>query len=205
MGVGEPSNHAAYDGSMAPFSARGDAPLILGISGAMRFGSANEQALRIALERVEELGGRTQLIPGSRLILSNFDDEVEPETKARWLIEAVGEAEGVILCSPSYHGGVSGLLKNALDYLELTAKSPRPYLRGLPVGCIATGDGWQGPHSTLLALRLMVHALQGWPTPTGVAQNLSDGGLGDARDPIRRLADQTMEFALMRRALDATD
>jgi FMN reductase len=179
---------------------RSTAPLVLGISGAMRFGSANEQALRIALERVEELGGRTKLIPGSRLVMTNYDDEVEPETHARWLIEAVAEADGIVLCSPSYHGGVSGLLKNALDYLEETAKGPRPYFRGLPVGCIATGDGWQGPNSTLLALRQMVHALQGWPTPTGVAQNVSDGGLGDARDPIRRMADQVMEFASMRAA-----
>jgi FMN reductase len=166
----------------------------------MRFGSANEQALRIALERVEQLGGRTQLIPGSRLILANFDDETEPEAKAQWLLEAIDEAEGIILCSPSYHGGVSGLLKNALDYLELTARSPRPYLQGLPVGCIATGDGWQGPNSTLLALRQTVHALRGWPTPLGVAQNINDGGLSDAQDAISTVAEQVMEFAEMRRA-----
>ncbi|MBJ7471039.1 MAG: NAD(P)H-dependent oxidoreductase [Solirubrobacteraceae bacterium] len=180
---------------------RTNAPFILGICGSMRFGTANEQALRVALERVDQLGGRTQLIPGSRLILSNFDDEEAPEAKAQWLIEAVAAAEGVILCSPSYHGGLPGLLKNALDYLELTAKHPRPYLRGLPVGCIATGDGWQGPNSTLLALRQTVHALQGWPTPLGVAQNINDGGIGDARDSIRTIAEQVMEFALMRRAL----
>ena len=179
---------------------RSAAPLILGISGAMRFGTANEQALRLALERVEQLGGRTQLIPGSRLIFPNFDDEVAPEAQAQWLIDAIHEAEGIILCSPSYHGGVSGLLKNALDYLELTAKSPRPYLTGLPVGCIATGDGWQGPNSTLLALRQSVHALRGWPTPLGVAQNINDGGLTDAAAPLRTVAEQVMEFALMRRA-----
>lgn len=196
---------AAPGGAAGPPNAAGQPdlsrpPLILGISGGMRFGTANEQALRVVLERVEQLGGRTQLIPGSRLILPNFDDEVQPEVKARWLLEAIDIAEGIVLCSPSYHGGVSGLLKNGLDYLELTAKDARPYLRGLPVGCIATGDGWQGPNSTLLALRQMVHALHGWPTPTGVAQNINDGGIGDARDALRRIADQLMEFALMRRA-----
>lgn len=183
-----------------PAADRSGAPLVLGISGGMRFGTANEQALRVVLERVEQLGGRTQLIPGSRLILPNFDDEVEPETKAKWLLEAIDSAEGIVLCSPSYHGGVSGLLKNGLDYLELTAKRPRPYLRGLPVGCVATGDGWQGPNSTLLALRQMVHALQGWPTPLGVAQNVNDGGIGDARDALRTIGEQVLEFALMRRA-----
>ncbi|MEH3052425.1 MAG: NAD(P)H-dependent oxidoreductase [Patulibacter minatonensis] len=176
-------------------------PLVVGISGSMRFGTANEQALRVVLDRVDELGGRTQLIPGSRLILPNFDDETEPEAQARWLLDAVEEAEGVVLCSPSYHGGMTGLLKNGLDYLELLADRPRPYLRGLPVATIATGDGWQGPNSTLLALRQTVHALQGWPTPLGVAQNLSDGGLGDARPQLLRMADQLWDFVRMRRAV----
>ena len=179
---------------------RAEGPLVLGISGSMRFGTAAEQALRIALDRAEELGGRTQLIPGSRLIMASYDDEVEPEAKAQWLLEAVAEADGIILCSPSYHGGMPGLLKNALDYLELTSTSPAPYFHGLPVGTIATGDGWQGPNSTLLALRQSVHALRGWPTPLGVAHNVSDGGIADARDAIRLVAEQVMDFARMRRA-----
>jgi FMN reductase len=184
----------------SPPDPRADAPLILGISGSMRFGTASEQALRVALERVEQLGGRTHLIPGSRLIMAPFDDETEPEAKAGWLLDAVASADGIILCSPSYHGGMPGLLKNALDYLELTAKGPAPYFHGLPVGTIATGDGWQGPNSTLLALRQSVHALRGWPTPLGVAQNVNDGGITDAHDPIRLVAEQVMEFARMRQA-----
>ncbi|MBO9534043.1 MAG: NAD(P)H-dependent oxidoreductase [Solirubrobacteraceae bacterium] len=180
---------------------RSERPLVVGISGSMRFGTANEQALRVALDRIDELGGRTQMIVGSRLILPNFDDETEPEDKARWLLEAVEEADGIVLSSPSYHGGMTGLLKNGLDYLELLAGRPRPYLRDLPVGTIATGDGWQGPNSTLLALRQTVHALQGWPTPLGVAQNLSDGGIGDARPHLRTMAEQLWRFIEARRAL----
>lgn len=169
----------------------------------MRFGTACEQAVRVVLDSVEELGGRTQLIPGSRLILPNFDDEVEPQAQAQWLLDAVEQAEGLVLASPSYHGGVTGLLKNGLDYLELLAGRPQPYLHGLPVGCIATGDGWQGPNATLLALRQMTHALHGWPTPLGVAQNVSDGGIGDARPALLTIAEQLWEFAQMRRAAAA--
>lgn len=186
-----------------PPADRSEAPLIVGISGAMRFGSANEQALRVVLERVEQLGGRTRLIPGSRLILPNFDDELEPEAQARWLLEAVEQAEGIVLSSPSYHGAMTGLLKNGLDYLELLADRARPYLHGLPVGLIATGDGWQGPNATLQSMRQLVHALHGWPTPLGVAQNVTDGGIGGARQALRTIAEQLIEFALARRALAA--
>ncbi len=169
----------------------------------MRFGSQNELALRIALERVEELGGKTRLFPGSRLDLANYDDTVDHQAQAGWLLEAVEHADGLIISSPSYHGNVSGLLKNALDYLEGLREAPRPYLRGRAVGLIATGDGWQGPNTTLQSMRQMIHALQGWPTPLGVAHNISDGGVNDARAPLRLIADQVMEFALLQRAAAA--
>ena len=42
------------------------------------------------------------------------------------MIDAIERADGVILASPSYHGGMTGLLKNALDHLEALADRPRP-------------------------------------------------------------------------------
>jgi FMN reductase len=37
------------------------------------------------------------------------------------------------------------------------------------VGCIVTAAGDQGAMTTLIALRSVVHALRGWPTPLGAA------------------------------------
>jgi FMN reductase len=178
----------------------GMAPFILGLGGTMRFGSSNERALRIALERVAELGGETLAITGPRLDVGTYDVAVTPGADAAYLVEAVERADGLILASPSYHGGVSGLLKNALDHVEALRDVPRPYLRDRAVGCIATGDGWQGPNATLAALRLTVHALQGWPTPLGVAQNVTDGGVEAARAQLRTLAEQVMDLARLREA-----
>src|SRR3546814_8041656 len=80
------------------------------------------------------------------------------------LVAAVRDADGLILASPGYHGSISGLVKNAIDYLEETARDRRVYLHGLPVGLIATAFGWQATGGTLLAMRSIVHALRGWPT-----------------------------------------
>ena len=41
---------------------------------------------------------------------------------------AVRTADVVVLSSPEYHNGVSGMLKNVLDYLEDTNKDERVYL-----------------------------------------------------------------------------
>ncbi len=89
----------------------------------------------------------------------------------RRLLEALRRAHGVILSTPCYHGSVSGLLKNALDYVEDMARDPHPYFDGRAVGLIVCGSGWQSTAITLSALRSIVHALRGWPTPMGVAIN----------------------------------
>ena len=47
-----------------------------------------------------------------------------------------------------------------LDYVEDMKDDARCYFTGVPVGCIATGLGWQATVTTLEALRAIVHALR---------------------------------------------
>jgi FMN reductase len=173
-------------------------PFIVGLGGTMRFGSSNERALRIAMEHAAGLGAETLLITGARLDLPTYDPAVDPNAAAEYVIDAIERADGVILASPSYHGGMTGLLKNTLDHLEALSDRPRPYLRDRPVGLIATGDGWQGPNATLMALRMTVHALQGWPTPLGVAHNVAESGVESARGQLQTVAEQVMDLATLR-------
>jgi len=68
---------------------------------------------------------------------------------------------------------MSGLVKNAIDYLEELRNDDPPYLDGKPVACVTTANGWQAAVNTLTALRVTVHALRGWPTPYGVTLNVA--------------------------------
>jgi FMN reductase len=43
-------------------------------------------------------------------------------------VAEVERADGIVIASPGYHGGISGMVKNALDYLEDLRDAPRPYL-----------------------------------------------------------------------------
>jgi len=94
-------------------------------------------------------------------------------------VASIRQAKGIIIASPGYHGSVSGLVKNAIDYIEETSRDDRVYLDGVPVGLISTAYGWQATGSTLAALRSIVHALRGWPTPLGVGINSSTGVFKD--------------------------
>jgi len=165
-----------------PGTAAGRTPYIVGIGGTTRPGSSTESALRLALQHAEALGARTCLFGGEALAaLEGFSPEQRERSAGQTaIVEAVRQADAVIFASPGYHGGVSGLVKNAIDLLEDLRTDPRVYLDGMPVGCIVTAAGWQGCNTTLGALRSIVHALRGWPTPLGVTLNTAGVRLFDA-------------------------
>ena len=139
--------------------------------------------MRIALDAVEREGFRTRLFGGedmARLPLYDPRSDRRGRTTNSDFVEAVRGASALIIASPGYHGSISGVVKNALDLLEETAKDARPYLADMPVGLIATAYGWQATGSTIAALRSIVHALRGWPTPFAAAINTQITKFDDA-------------------------
>jgi len=180
-------------------------PLIVGIGGSARTDSSGERALCLALKSAQEAGARTTLFNGAFLarLPIYMPEGQERTTEQRELVEAVRSADGVILASPGYHGGISGLVKNALDLLEDLRHDPRCYLDGRAVGCIITANGWQTVGSALMSLRSIVHALRGWPTPLGAglntAENIFDAA-GECIQPVAAMqlstvGRQVVEFA----------
>jgi FMN reductase len=145
-------------------------PYIVGLGGTTRAGSSTQMALSLVLEAARQQGADTLLLSGSDLDLPAYTPGAEMlAARAQRILVEIRRADGVILATPGYHGGISGLVKNALDYTEELKGDQRPYLEGRAVGCIVTAAGTQGAMTTLIALRSVVHALRGWPTPLGVA------------------------------------
>ena len=119
--------------------------------------------------------------------------------------QAVRDADGIILATPGYHGSLSGVVKNALDTLELT-RARRAALFPRPAG---------GDHHHRRRRPGRRHDLDG-----GARHHTCHAGLADAvrrgaqrREPVRRrrrvpraegrlaiatVAEQVMEFAKMR-------
>jgi FMN reductase len=141
---------------------------IVGIGGTVNPGSTTEQALRLAAAQAGGEGAEVSIFGGEYLgTLPHYRGAGHEADSGAELVEAVRNAHGLVIAAPGYHGTISGLVKNALDYLEDLAKDERPYLDGRAVGLIATAYGDQATMSTLLTLRSIVHALRGWPTPMG--------------------------------------
>ena len=183
-------------------------PFIVGLGGTLRANSSTERALRHCLAAVERQGGRTRLFAAEELDLPMYaPHELERTPRALELVKAVRDADAVVVGSPGYHGAVSGLVKNALDYIEDLREDPRVYLDNTPWGCISCAYGWQAAVGTLTQLRSIGHALRAWPTPLGVAINSADavwapsGELADTEqgravaDQLELLASQLLAFA----------
>ncbi len=174
---------------------------VVGLGGTYRPHSSTELALRIALQGAADQGAEVELFGASALDLPMYRPD-NPSPAATALVTAVREADGIIIASPGYHGGISGLVKNALDYLEELRDDPAPYLHDRGVGCIVTAAGWQATTTTLMALRSVVHALRGWPTPLGVGINsletkfTEDGCSSPAvAAQLRLVGEQVVHFA----------
>jgi FMN reductase len=189
-----------------------DAPLIVGLGGSTGAASVTNQLLRMCLSCCEDLGARTLAFGGDQLsVLPIYGAESGGEGAASSeLVSAVRQADCVVIATPGYHGGMSGLVKNAIDHLEALRDDERPYLDGRAVGVIVTAAGWQAAGTTLVSVRSAIHALRGWPTPFGLTLNSAEqrpdaNGHFDERveGAVAILAGQVMEFAGWRSAARA--
>lgn len=171
-------------------------PTILGIGGTTRPRSSGELALRYCLRIAERAGAHTELLTAQDLQLAMYDPApATPDPNAGELIDRVHRADALIIASPAYHAGISGLVKNTLDHLEDLRLADPPYLEGKAVACITTSRGAQGGALTLTALRSVVHALRGWPTPLGVVIDTSSPAFGPDGEPLNETTRHQLRIA----------
>jgi FMN reductase len=198
-------------GLMFPGASR--VPHIVGIGGTTRPGSSSEAALRYALRHAELLGATTEAIAGPLLDLPHYDSSTEHRTlSAKRLVQSLRRADGVIISTPAYHGGLSGMIKNALDYVEDMRADDRVYLDARSVGIIVSAYGAQALGTTIVGVRSIVHALRGWPTPLAAAINSATERFEKGKPTtdetsvqLQTVARQVVQFAAMTLATTECD
>ena len=138
---------------------------VAGICGSLREGSYTRMALAVALRGAEEAGAEARLIDlrNYKLVFCDGGDSEElPKDVAR-LQEEVKGAQGVVLATPEYHGGYSGVLKNALDLMGFDE------FEGKMIGLVGVSGGGMGASGALAGLRSVGRALHAWVVPEQAA------------------------------------
>ncbi len=163
---------------------------LLGIGGSTRQGSKSLTLLQSALRVAEDAGASTTLADVRELALPIFDNDLPLEAyplALTQLITSARAADAYVLCSPTYHGTVSGAVKNALDALNFMGDDDPPYFAGKPVALMALGGG--GAANVLTSLHHTARALNGLTIPTVVISGGSAIRDGEVTDQMvqRRL------------------
>ncbi len=79
-------------------------------------------------------------------------------------VNAFRSADVHIWLTPLYHGGITGVMKNAIDWLELTAKDTPAYLTNKVIGFTC----WAGGNQAMQGIQSLDHiakALRAWSLP----------------------------------------
>lgn len=127
---------------------------IVALSGSLRAGSLNTALLRTLRDVA---GDDVDVVVAPPLQLPLFNEELEASTPRAVvdLVELVASADAVAIATPEYNHGMTGVLKNALDWLS---RGDRP-LRGMPVAIMGVSPGMIGTARAQEHLRGVLSAL----------------------------------------------
>ncbi|MGI3184721.1 NADPH-dependent FMN reductase [Nioella aestuarii] len=123
---------------------------LLGICGSLRAGSYNRKLLREAV-RIYDPSEYVE----ADLRLPLYDGDLEEgegiPASVQALSDQIAGADAVVISGPEYNKGLSGVLKNALDWVSRTKGSP---WRDKPIAIMAATGGRAGGERTQWTLRL---------------------------------------------------
>ena len=179
-----------------------DEIIVAGICGSLRTGSYTRMALNIALMGAKNAGAKINLID-----LRNFDlplmdgrsdEETFPEDVFK-LRDEVKKSDGIILGTPEYHGGYSGVLKNALDLMGFDE------FQGKMIGLLGVSGGSMGATNSLNGLHVIGRSLRAWVVPFQVSiasaydEFDKEGNLKNRvlEQRVKKLGEEVTQFAYL--------
>ncbi|MDO9639484.1 MAG: NADPH-dependent FMN reductase [Pseudotabrizicola sp.] len=123
-------------------------PTLLGLCGSLRAASTNRMLM---LDSVRAFGACTFVDGNLRLPLYDGDLEaagMPPEVQT--LADQITAADAVVISTPEYNKNLSGVLKNALDWVSRTKGAP---WRDKPVAILSAAAGRAGGERSQFSLR----------------------------------------------------
>lgn len=157
-------------------------PTLLTLSGALRAGSTN----RMLLAEAARIFGPAQLV-NADLNLPLYDGDVEAAgipAAVTLLHGQIAAADAVVISTPEYNKALSGVLKNALDWVS-RVPGPSPW-RDKPVAIMSAAGGRAGGERAQFSLRLCLNPFRARVLP-GPELMVADSG--KAFDEKGRLID----------------
>lgn len=166
---------------------------LLAFAGSLRTDSYNRKLVRVLAAGATAAGAEVDVAELRELAIPLYDGDLEAAGNVppgvRTLQEKLAAADGLLISTPEYNGSISGVLKNALDWMsrpQANGKSGTDLFAGKPVGIVSASPGGLGGLRSLIDLRNMLGKLGMWVAPAQVAV----GGAANAFDAQGGLIDE---------------
>lgn len=142
-------------------------PRILVFGGSLRVDSFNHKLAAIAAEAAHDAGAEVTLISLRDYRLPLFDEDFEsaegkPEAAAK-LKELFVKSDGFIISSPEYNSGITGALKNTIDWVSRADSDDEPPLvafSGKTAALLSASPGGYGGARSLAQLRPLLENIR---------------------------------------------
>lgn len=147
-------------------SASPDPIQVVGLPGSLRQKSYTKMAVTIALRGANEVGAQTRILDLRDYSLSMLEEDWNQRSSAPNVLRLRNDlrvAHGIIIGTPEYHGGFSGILKYALDLTGFDE------FEGKMIGLVGVAGGKLGAGESLSSLRTVGRALHAWVIPQQVS------------------------------------
>ncbi len=181
---------------------------VLAFAGSTRAGSFNKQLIKIAVAGAKAAGANVTLIDLRDLPMPLYDGDLEAEQglpeNAKKFKQLMLANSGLLISSPEYNSGITGVLKNAIDWASRSEAGEAPmacFDRKVAVLMSASPGGLGGLRS-LYHLRWVLTNIKVLVLPQQVAVSKAheafapDGSLKDARQhkAVEQLGGDLAEF-----------
>tara|TARA_B100000945_G_C20406915_1_gene610530 strand:+ start:1707 stop:2252 length:546 start_codon:yes stop_codon:yes gene_type:complete len=159
---------------------------VMGISGSYGNESNNSKLVKLGLEVLSNLGAETYFWDLNEKPLPLVGEEGSWENKNVAEFQNLAtEVNAYLLSSPEYHGCMSGVMKNQLDWIY------NKHVGGKAFALMSTLGG-QSNSNTLNQMRIAVRWIHGWAIPEQIAvpnikEAFNDDGLLNDEKLIERL------------------
>ncbi len=91
-------------------------PTIGFICGSLRNGSINKQLEKALIKRFKRAGVKTSTINLAAYDLPLYNGDLDMPSGVKKLVRKIKSCDGIIAVSPEYNGGLTPVLKNAIDW-----------------------------------------------------------------------------------------
>ncbi|MED5486003.1 MAG: NADPH-dependent FMN reductase [Candidatus Thermoplasmatota archaeon] len=136
---------------------------VMGISGSYGNNSNNTKLVKLGLEILEKMGAEIYFWDLNEKPLPLVGEEGSWENKnVAEFQELATEVNSYLLSSPEYHGCMSGVMKNQLDWIYSKHVSGKAF-------ALMSTLGGQSNSNTLNQMRIAVRWIHGWAIPEQIA------------------------------------